>query len=153
MSKKHLLYIIVLLTFTFIFVSCNDNRNYTGWKDTHEIYGDGTYSSFAYSLNNQIAYGLSNNIYHEPMIDQILSEKEVDGKLYVYGNHLSFTAYIIIDLKNGTAIYYPTNNENESLMIFSINRMIADGDLKVLSTYNDFSEQDRAIFQKMLENK
>ena len=149
MKKRYLIYMMTILIFTFIISSCTNEKN-TDWKDTHRTYGTGVYSSFTHKVNGENVYGLSNNIYHEVIIDQIVCEKEVNNKLYIFGNHLSFTAYIVIDLKNGKAIYYPTNSKDESLLIFSINQMIEDGNFKLLSSYDEFSEEEKGIFNGMI---
>lgn len=148
--KKYLVFIFVILL--LFITACNTEKKYDEWKDTHKVYGDGTYQIFNQKRDDVDIKGISNSKYHQCIIDEILSMKDIDGILYVNGKFTEHTVYAIINTVNNTVKYYAELQEDDVLGMTNINDLISSGTFELLQSYNDFSDEEKAILNS-LNNK
>ena len=148
--KKYLVFIFVILL--LFITACNTEKKYDEWKDTHKVYGDGTYQIFNQKRDGVDIKGISNSKYHQCIIDEILSMKDIDGILYVNGKFTEHTVYAIINTVNNTVKYYAELQEDDVLGMTNINDLISSGTFELLPSYNDFSDEEKAILNS-LNNK
>lgn len=144
------IFIIISLLFIATISACGNNVDI--WKDTHKVYGDGTYQIFNQKRDGVDIKGISNSKYHQCIIDEILSMKDIDGILYVNGKFTEHTVYAIINTVNNTVKYYAELQEDDVLGMTNINDLISSGTFELLQSYNDFSDEEKAILNS-LNNK
>ena len=141
---------IISLLFIATISACGSNVDI--WKDTHKVYGDGTYQIFNQKRDGVDIKGISNSKYHQCIIDEILSMRDIDGILYVNGKFTGHTVYAIINTVNNTVKYYAELQEDDVLGMTNINDLISSGTFELLPSYNDFSDEEKAILNS-LNNK
>ena len=141
------IYIIISLILIAIMSACGNNAD--GWKDTHKVYGDGTYQVFNQKKNNVDIKGISNSKYHQCIVDEIVSMKDIDGILYVNGKFTEHTVYTIINTFNNKVKYYVELPEGDVLGTTNINDLISSGDFELLQSYDDFSDKEKVIFDNL----
>ena len=141
------IFIIISLLFIATISACGNNVDI--WKDTHKVYGDGTYQIFNQKRDGVDIKGISNSKYHQCIIDEILSMKDIDGILYVNGKFTEHTVYAIINTVNNTVKYYAELQEDDVLGMTNINDLISSGTFELLQSYNDFSDEEKAILNSL----
>ena len=141
----------ICVLFVLIMCSCNDNTNV--WKDTHKVYGDGTYQIFNHKKNGIDIKGISNSKCHQCIIDEIRSIKEIDEFVYVYGKFTGHDVYTVIDTNNNKAKYFVICEPGDVLGMTNINELIKSGTFEFLSSYDYFNEKEKEIFNDIKESK
>lgn len=124
--------------------SCGTKTN--EWKDTHRLLGDGTYQIFNNHVNGKKAYGISNALCNQCIVDVIIKSKEVDDVMYVYGKFTGHDVYVSIDLKNNYARYFVKIEPDDVLGMTEIEKLKDSGTFEMLSTYDDFSDSEKMVF-------
>lgn len=146
--KKYIIIILLILVSTMIFTFCQSTDNqYSAWKDTHEVYGDGTYCSYHSTRDGKNVYGITNTECNQSIVEEIFSEEKVDEKVYVYGMFYPHKVYLIMDINKNVARYYPEMQENDILGITNINALIESGKFVLLNSYDDFTDEEKAYFE------
>ena len=138
---------IISLIFIVIMGGCGNNIDM--WKDTHKVYGDGTYQIFNQKKDDVDIKGISNSKYHQCIIDEIVSMKDIDGVLYVNGKFTEHTVYTIINTLNNKVKYYVELQEGDVLGMTNINDLISSGDFELLHSYDDFSDAEKEILDSL----
>ena len=89
---------IISCIFLVSLCSCSIQTN--EWKDTHRLLGDGTYQIFNSHVNEERAYGISNALCSQCIVDEIIKLEEKNNAMYVYGKFTEHNVYVSIDLIN-----------------------------------------------------
>ncbi len=116
--------IIISLILIVVMSACGNNTD--GWKDTHKVYGDGTYQIFNQKKNNVDIKGISNSKYHQCIVDKIVSMKDINGILYVNGKFTEHTVFAIINTFNTKVKYYVEIPEGDVLGMTYVKSVLAD---------------------------
>lgn len=145
---KRYLWIILLI---FLLAAARDKNTpkYEEWKDTISSFGDGTYQIFNQKKDNVDIKGISNSKYHQCIIDEIISLKDIDGVLYVNGKFTEHTVYAVINTLNNKVKYYVELQEGDVLGMTNINDLISSGDFELLHNYDDFSDAEKEILDSL----
>lgn len=134
-----LLFLVVMLC------SCDNDSNV--WKDTHKVLGDGTYQIFNHTSDGVKIKGISNSKYHQCIVDEIISMKEFEEDLYVYGKFTEHDVYTIIDISNNKAKYFVVIEQDDVLGMTNINDLINSGTFDFLESYDEFSDDEKEILK------
>lgn len=140
----------IILIFILLLVSGCNSSGYDTWKDTHNVYGDGTYVSYHSTYDGRSVYGINNTICNQSVVEEILSEKTNNDKTYIYGMFYPYKVYMIINNVENTAKYYVDIKENEVLGMTNINELIASGTFEFLQSYDDFSDAEKEMFDSLV---
>ena len=145
---KRYLWIILLI---FLLAAARDKNTpkYEEWKDTISSFGDGTYQIFNQKKDNVDIKGISNSKYHQCIIDEIISLKDIDGVLYVNAKFTEHTVYAVINTLNNKVKYYVELQEGDVLGMTNINDLISSGDFELLHNYDDFSDAEKEILDSL----
>ena len=138
-----LLFLVVMLC------SCNADSNV--WKDTHKVLGDGTYQIFNHTNDGVKIKGISNNKYHQCIVDEIIAMKEFEDKVYVYGKFTEHDVYTIIDISSNKAKYFVVIEQDDVLGMTNINDMINSGTFEFLESYDEFNDDEKTILNSLNE--
>ena len=129
-------------------VSCR-NVDYGG-KDTHKVYGNGVWASYTTkSGGDKIVRGINNRKYNQFIVDEIIALDERDDTIYVYGTFTKNPVYAIIYLTDNKVKMHAEVREGDTLCMTQLYNMIMAGDAIYLDNYDDFSEDEKQIFDKL----
>lgn len=143
-------YLWIILLIFLLSAACDKNTpKYEEWKDTISSFGDGTYQIFNQKKDNVDIKGISNSKYHQCIIDEIISLKDIDGVLYVNGKFTEHTVYAVINTLNNKVKYYVELQEGDVLGMTNINDLISSGDFELLHSYDDFSDAEKEILDSL----
>lgn len=143
-------YLWIILLIFLLSAACDKNTpKYEEWKDTISSFGDGTYQIFNQKKDNVDIKGISNSKYHQCIIDEIISLKDIDGVLYVNGKFTEHTVYAVINTLNNKVKYYVELQEGDVLGMTNINDLISSGDFELLHKYDDFSDAEKEILDSL----
>ena len=145
--RKMLLRTLLILFAAMILSSCS-NVDYGG-RDTHKVYGDGVYAVLTHTRDGKIIRGINNRKYNQFIVDNILAMEETDENVYVYGEFTKHPIYVVIDIVDNNVKMYAEVEEGDTLCMTQLYNMIQAGDAVYLNDYEDFSESDRKIFDRM----
>jgi len=120
---------------------------YPAGRDTVESFGDGSFQV----LRGE-GKGLFSEKYNNCLIDNVEFVRRHRGKAYVTGTGLAkYQMCAVIDTAANTiqlcAILPDPAVPN--LHILRLDEMVANGDAVIYTSLDDFSEEDRLVFQKM----
>ena len=68
--------------------------------------------------------------------------------VYFKGKYYSKNVYCKLDVENNMLLYFAEENE-ENLMISHLDEMISDGQMKIVKSLDEFSDEDIKIFNKI----
>ncbi len=140
--KKTVCFIFVLII--ALLCSCKNNTNV--WKDTHKVLGDGTYQIFNHKRNGININGISNNKYHQCIVDEIIAMKKTEQNIYIYGKFTEHDVYTTINLNNNKVKYFVVIEQDDVLGMTNINDLINSGTFEMLKSYDDFNVTEKEIF-------
>ena len=143
-----MLVLMTLCFVTFLYKSPNDNK-YTGWKDTHIVYGDGTYVSYHMVNNGKDVYGITNTKCNQSIVEEILDEKKIDEKIYIIGLFYPYKVFVVINTNTNIARYYPIISSGEILGMTNINDLISSGTFEFLQSYDNFTNEEKKVFDSL----
>lgn len=129
-------------------------------KDTHKVYGDGTYQIVNYSNvdEDKIYRAIINDRCDECCVDEVCNIKETEDKIYVYGknkdhdaykNNEDHDVYLTIDMVTNIGKYFefvPPGEESE-LMFKEL--LIDTGKFEILNSYEEFDVEEKEMFKSM----
>ena len=146
--KKSLFLAVAFATVLLTLVSCS-NVHYGG-KDTHKVYGNGVWASITTrSGGDKIIRGLNNRKYNEFIVDEIIAMEESDDTLYVYGTFIKNPVYAIIYLTDNKVKLHAELIYSDTLCMTQLYNMIMAEDAIYLDNYDDFSDDEKKIFDKL----
>ena len=78
--------------------------------------------------------------------------EETDEMVYVYGTFTKHPIYAAINIVDNKVKMYAEVEEGDTLCMTQLYNMIKAGDAIYLDTYEDFSDSEKGIFEKLKEN-
>ncbi len=149
---KNVLLLTLVITFLLLLSTLCSNVDYGG-KDTHKVYGDGVYVILTHSTNDGIIRGINNRKYNEFIVDEIFAMEETDEMVYVYGTFTKHPIYAAVNIVNNKVKLYAEVEEGDTLCMTQLYNMIKAGDAIYLDTYEEFSDNEREIFERLKEKE
>ena len=163
MKKIMSFLLIVMLT------ACGNNeRTYDIGKDTVCAFGDGTYQIMHGYRDDEAVETLYNCKHDRCVIDKIDAYMQQNHYVYLigeiettivyygdlntekeYGNSNTEKVYAKLNTENNLLLYYTENLGDFNLRWFE--RVIEDQQIKLLSVYDEYSEDDQKIFENMMD--
>lgn len=145
---KKIFFLVIVLILILLASNSRDNVYYGG-KDTHKVYGNGVYAILTHSRDDKHIRGIHNRKYNQCLIDEIIAMEETDKFVYVYGEFTKYPVYAIIDIVNNKVKLHAEVEDDDTLCITQLYNMIKAGDAIYLDNYEDFSEDERNILDKL----
>lgn len=109
-------------------------------KDTIYVFGDGKFQIMKLDYSKDLIMHYDDGKSEVSIISLITKYKEKDGKLYV----MSELGYGVVGKEENRCRIYIKSSAKDS-----VKRLENDECVKYLDSYDDFSEEERAIFYKM----
>ncbi len=143
--------LLILLTscdFSNDYISVGLEQKYDIGKDTIKAFGDASFQLFETSSNND---NLLLRMYPSHSIIEIdVKNYKVDDKtLYVYGR----TGYSVINLITNEVVQYQVFDDysEDEMYYMSLQGIsyVENGYIKVIDSYEDFSEDQREVFEEL----
>ena len=160
MKRSFALFLVLILS-CLLFVSCKETAvKYPAWKDTVELFGDGTYQIVRGNFEGKEQKSLSFSPAGVGLIPEVKSYCEQNGRVYltgvdegyyISGKKVSwkFEVYAVIDLSNNH-IQICAVPEIASEYEFDIDSTAMDtGLITTLGSFSDFSTSDRTILETL----
>ena len=130
--------------------ACKSDYKYDIWKDTVCAYGDGTYQILHQSIDGDDGEELQNCKYNQCVLTEIDSYEETDDCVYFIGKYYSQDIWCKLYVDDNLLIYYVKDNGDEFIMTY-LSEMQEDNQIKILSKYEEFSEDDMGFFETLTE--
>lgn len=124
--------------------ACGNNDD--EWKDSVASYGDGTYQIMHQSIDNKSVEILTNCKHNQCVMTEI--EKDIEENEYVYfiGNYYNKKVFCKLNITNNMLSYFAEDNGENLIMVY-MNDMIEDKQIEIYKSFDDFSQEDRTIFE------
>lgn len=144
--KKIFVYLTVLI---LCLLGCKNNLTYEQGKDTIQAYGDGTYQILHQKTDGQEHEILTNCKYNQCVLTEVDSYTSVDENVYFMGKYYTLKIWCKLSVNENLLLYCIEDNEKEDFTMTYLNDMQTDNQIKLLSSYEDFSENDKRIFKAL----
>ena len=136
--------IITLLLIT----ACSNTLKYDEGKDSILSFGDGTYQIIHQQYNSENLKLLTNCKHNQCVLTQIDYYTTEEDFAYFVGNYYSKNVYCKLNILTNELLYFADENDEEFVMVY-LNDMLSDGQIKLLSSFDDYSETDKIKFAEM----
>lgn len=143
--KKFCLCVMILLYLT----ACTNNTIYETGKDTVYSFGDGLYQILHQKVNNKEEKLLTNCKYNQCVLTEISNYKIVENTVYFIGKYYDRNVYCRLNVVDNLLKYYIEGREEFTMVFFQ--DMYEDGQIEILTTYEDFTENDRGVFKSLID--
>lgn len=147
--KKIVCLILLVLFCILITHSCSGETNEYVWKDTHKVYKNTDYQILNGTLDGEKVRSMSNMKYNECIVGEIISMEETNEAVYLYGTFTKHQVYAILDILNNKVKMYAEVEEGDTLCMTELDNMIKAGDVIYLDSYEDFSESEKEVFERI----
>ena len=150
MQKWYIAIIICLL----IFLSACGNHLNPDWypngvgKDTVLSFGDGTYQVLHQNVDGDAKRVLTNTVYNQCVLTEVKNYVQNNEFIYFTGNYYSKKVYCKLNTETNLLLYFAEDNEEEFIMVY-LEKMQTNNQIKILSSYDEYSEFDKSIFDKI----
>ncbi len=151
MFKNKSFYIIIIiigvLLLFMIFMPRKSGVKYDSWKDTISSFGDGTYQVMHTMDNGRDLYNCK---YQQEVLSDVEKYITVDENVYFVGKYDGYNVRCILNVETNFLEYFIDIPIGERIIMVSDEEMIADGQLKILASYDDFTADDKIIFKGLI---
>lgn len=146
LKKIFVLYIAALIVFVS---ACNSGLKYEEGKDTVYAYGDGTYQVLHNNAGNQKLKQLMNCKHNQCVLTQIETYKNMDNAAYFIGKYYTQKVLCKLSVDNNCLYYYVENGTDDEFIMVYLTDMQYDNQIVILSSFDEFSDEEREIFNGM----
>lgn len=129
--------------------ACNGNLKYEEGKDTICSYGNGTYQVLHHDDGKQKLKLLMNCKYNQCVLTQIDAYKNVENDAYFVGKYYTQKVWCKLTADNNCLYYYVESDTDNELIMIYLNDMQNDNQIVILSSFDEFSKEDRRMFDSM----
>ena len=142
---------LVLLAITSLFLSaCGSGRDleYEIWKDTMAAFGNGNYQILHSYEGDEPIGNLHNCKHNQEVMTKVDYYLEKDKYVYFVGCYYKQRVFCRLNVETNLLSYYAEENGDEFFMA-GIEKLIADKQIELLLSFDDFSEEDRLEFDRL----
>lgn len=145
-----IIFVTCLATLLLCVSACAGKLKYEEGKDTVCVYGNGTYQVLHNNDGKQEIKTLMNCKYNQCVLTQISTYKNIDNTAYFIGKYYTQEAWCKLIADTNCLYYYIENNsDNDEFIMVYLDDMQNDNEIVILSSFDEFSEKDREIFNGM----
>ncbi len=129
--------------------ACSSGLEYKEGKDTVYAYTNGTYQILHHNDGERETEVLMNCKYNQCVLTQIDAYQNTENEAYFIGKYYEHTVWCKLSLDDNCLYYYAENNvDDEFIMVYLVD-MLKDNQIVMLSSFDEFSEEDREIFNNI----
>ena len=144
--------LVVLLVIVSMFLgACGDGLEYETWKDTKAAFGNGNYQILHGCRNNEEINTLYNCKHDREVVSNVENYVEKGNYIFFVGHFRKQKVFCKLNVETNLLSYYPEENSDEFFMA-GIEELIEDKQIELLSSFDDFSEEDRLEFERLTNN-
>ena len=144
--------LVVLLVIVSMFLgACGDGLEYGAWKDTKAAFGNGNYQILHGYRNGEDINILYNCKHNQEVMTKVDYYLEKDNYVYFVGYYYKQRVFCRLNVETNLLSYYVEENGDEFFMA-GIEKLIEDKQIELLSSFDDFSEEDRLEFERLTNN-
>ncbi len=147
---KNNLFFSLVLCLIFLLSACNNvSIKHGAGKDTKDFFGDGTYQVLHQTdKSGSHIEQLFNCEYNQCFLTEIYGYLQNDNYVYLAGNYNNRNAYCKLNVKNNFLTYYAENGSEELVMVYLYD-MLKEKQVRLCSSWDDFSKEEKKIFEKI----
>ena len=144
--------LVVLLVIVSMFLgACGDGLEYGAWKDTKAAFGNGNYQILHGHRNGEDINILYNCKHNQEVMSNVDNYVEKENYVFFVGHFRKQKVFCKLNVETNLLSYYVEENRDEFFMA-GIEKLIEDKQIELLSSFEDFSEEDRAEFESLIND-
>ena len=144
--------LVVLLVIVSMFLgACGDGLDYSRGKDSKAAFGNGNYQILHGYRNNEEINTLYNCKHKQEVVTNVDNYVEKENYIFFLGHFRKQKVFCKLNVETNLLSYYPEENGDEFFMA-GIEKMIEDNQIELLSSFDDFSAEDRAEFERLIND-
>lgn len=144
--------LVVLLVIASMFLgACGDGLEYGAWKDTMAAFGNGNYQIMHGNRNGEDINILYNCKHKQEVVTNVDNYLEKENYIFFVGHFREQKVFCKLNVETNLLSYYVEENGDEFFMA-GIEKLIEDNQIELLSSFDDFSEEDRAEFESLIND-
>lgn len=140
------IFALCIATLIMFISACNSGLKYEEGKDTVCAYGDGTYQVLHHNDGNQELKQLMNCKHNQCVLTQIKAYKNMGNVAYFIGKYYTQKVWCKLSVDNNCLYYYVENSADDEFVMVYLTDMQNDNQIIILSSFDEFSEEEREIF-------
>ena len=145
--------LVLLAIISLLLSACGSDRDleYDIWKDTMEAFGNGNYQILHGYEGDEPIGNLYNCKHNQEVMTKVDYYLEKDNYVYFVGYYYKHRVFCRLNVETNLLTYYAEENGDEFFMA-GIEKLIEDKQIELLSSFDDFSEADKAEFKHLMNN-
>ena len=142
--------LVVLLVIVSMFLgACGDGLDYSRGKDSKAAFGNGNYQILHGYRNNEEINTLYNCKHKQEVVTNIDNYVKSENYVFFAGHFHRQKVYCKLNVETNLLLYYAEENGDEYIAIEFVSE-IEDNQIKLLSSFDDFSKEDKEIFNSLM---
>ena len=145
--------LVLLAIISLLLCACSSGRDleYGIWKDTMAIFGNGTYQVMHAYDGDEAIERLHNCKHNQCVMTKIDNYVEKENYVFFVGYYYKQRVFCCLNVETNLLSYYAEENGEEFFMA-GVQKLIEDKQIELLSSFDDFSEEDRAEFESLIND-
>ena len=144
--------LVVLLVIISMFLgACGDGLDYSQGKDSKAAFGNGNYQILHGYRNNEEINTLYNCKHKQEVVTNVDNYEEKENYIFFVGKFRKQKVFCKLNVETNLLSYYAEENGDEYFDI-EFDSVIEDKQIELLSSFDDFSEEDRLEFESLTYN-
>ena len=140
---------VVLLVIVSMFLgACGDGLDYSQGKDSKAAFGNGNYQILRGCRNNEEINTLYNCKHKQGVVTHVENYVEKGNYIFFVGHFRKQKVFCKLNIETNLLSYYVEETGDEFFMA-GIEKLIEDHQIELLSSFEDFSEEDRLEFESL----
>ena len=131
--------------------ACGDGLDYSQGKDSKAAFGNGNYQILHGYRNNEEINTLYNCKHKQEVVTHVENYVEKENHVFFVGHFRKQKVFCKLNVENNLISYYVEENGDEYFDI-EFESVIEDNQIELLSSFEDFSEEDRAEFESLIND-
>ena len=146
---KKSLFLLVLIS--MLLGACEDGLDYDRGRDSKAAFGNGLYQIMHAYDGDEAIESLHNCKHNQEVMTKIDDYVKKNNYVYFVGYYYKQRVFCCLNVKTNLLTYYAEENDDEFFMA-GIEKLIEDKQIKLSSSFDEFSEEDKAEFRHLMNN-
>ncbi len=144
--------LVLLAIISLLLCTCGRGRDleYEIWKDTMEAFGNGNYQILHGYEGDEPIGNLHNCKHNQEVMTKVDYYLEKDNYVYFVGYYYKQRVFCRLNVETNLLSYYAEENGDE-FFIAGIEKLIEDNQIELLLSFDEFSEEDKQIFNDLMK--
>lgn len=143
--------VVLLVIISMFLVACGDGLDYSQGKDSKAAFGNGNYQILHGYEGDEPIGNLHNCKHNREVMTKVDNYVEKENYVFFVGYYYKQRVFCRLNVETNLLSYYVEENGEEFFMA-GIEKLIEDKQIELLSSFEDFSEEDRLEFERLTNN-